>query len=135
MRAAGFLALTAAFALASWLGWWTVPVLGLVWGALHARPAAKPPQVARPLRSAAFAALLGWGVWLLYDLGAGQGGLGRLGWRVAGSLGLPLGGLVAATLLFPALLAWSAAALGGRLVSYLPSRPNRRPPEPGGSRP
>ena len=114
MQAAAFLALTAAFALAGWLGWWTVPVLSFVWGLVR-------PAVPHPIRWAVLAALLAWVFWLLVDTLAGPG-LGRIGGRLAGILHLPLPLLVAATLLLPVLLAWSATAIGCRLARVLPAR-------------
>jgi hypothetical protein len=100
----GFLALVAAFALALWLGWWTVPAVAALWGLLR-------PAVWRPILSAALAATLGTGFWLLVDGLAGSGAVTRLGSRLAGVLHLPFALLLLLTLLFPTLLAWSAAAL------------------------
>ena len=132
MAALGLLPLAAAFTLASWLGWWTVPVLGLIWGWLNPDPlrvgsrAAEPPSrpvVKPPSRRAALpatlAALAGWALWLGIDGLAGAGGLGRLGPRLAGVVGQPLPLLVAVTLLFPALLAGTAAAVGSRLAGLV----------------
>lgn len=100
----GFLALVAAFTLALWLGWWTVPAVAALWGLLR-------PATWRPILSAALAAALGTVLWLLVDGLAGSGALTRLGSRLAGVLHLPFALLLLLTLLFPAILAWSAAAL------------------------
>ena len=103
-RVAGFLALVAAFTLASWLGWWAVPLVALLWGALR-------PGVPRPALGAALAAALGWGCWLLFDAGSDGAALARLGQRLGAVIQLPLPLLLLLTLLLPALLAGSAAAL------------------------
>ena len=104
-RRAAFVLLVAAFALAAWLGWWSVPAVAFGWGLLR-------PAVRRPILSAALAAALGWAVWLLVDLFADAAALGRLGGRLGAVLPLPFAGLLVLTLLFPALLGWSAAAVG-----------------------
>ena len=98
--------------------------MAALWGFLR-------PPVTRPIGFAALAAPLGWGGWLLYDLAADQAGFSRLGGRLADTMHLPLVGLLAVTLLLPALLAWSAAAIGCRLASFLsrsapPSSPAAR---------
>ncbi len=120
MRAAGFLALMAAMALAAWLGWWTLPAVGLLWGLLR-------PGVAHPVLWASVAAVGAWGFWLGVNLIAGQGGLGRIGERLAAILGVPLPGLLAGTLLLAALLAGSAAAVGYQMAGWM-RRPPARPP-------
>jgi hypothetical protein len=58
--------------------------------------------------SVALAAALGWLVLLVFDVLAG---IARLGSLLAGIMGLPAPALFAVTLLFPALLAWSAASV------------------------
>ena len=123
-RAAAFLALLLAFALASWLGWWTVPLLGFVWGLINPATGADPHRgwLGRPVTAAALAAMIGWAGWLAVDWVAGQGGLGRLGGRLAGALSVPPPGLFLATLLFPALLAGCAAAIGRGIAGYLARR-------------
>jgi hypothetical protein len=107
----GFLALLAAFLLACWLGWWTIPLVAALWGVLR-------PAVWRPILSAALAAALAWGLWLLVDLLADPHAFSRLGTRLGAVLPLPLPGLLLLTLLFPALLAWSAAALACGLATF-----------------
>jgi len=116
MRSAlGFLALAAAFALASWLGWWAVPAVAALWGLLR-------PGTWRPMLSAALAASLGWGFWLVLDATQGHGGLGRLGTRVGHVMHAPFPALLLGTLLFAGLLAWSAAALSCGLANLLVPR-------------
>ena len=115
-----FLLLAAAFALASWLGWWTVPVVAAVWGGLR-------PGLRRPILSAALAAALGWGAWLLADLLRDPAAFARLGPRLGSVMQIPSPFLLLITLLFPALLAWSAAALTCGLAGLLdPQRGDSR---------
>lgn len=95
--------LTFAFALATVsLSWWSVPVLGAVWGALG-------PRSSRRALTAAIAAGLGWA--LLLSWAATQGPVGELAARVGPVFGLPLLGFVGLTLVFPMLLAWSAGTV------------------------
>ena len=107
-----FLALAAAFALAAWLGWWALPAVAALWGALR-------PAVWRPMLSAALAAAAGWGGWLLLDAVQGHGALGRLGGRLGAVMQVPYPLLLLLTLLFAALLAWSAASLACGLANLL----------------
>jgi hypothetical protein len=107
-----FLALVAAFALASWLAWWAVPLVAALWGLLR-------PAVWRPILSAALAAALGWGCWLLLDALSDPSALARLGQRLGAVMQLPFPLLLLLTLLFPALLAWSASALACGLAGLL----------------
>lgn len=112
-RGLSFLLLAAAFFLATWLGWWAVPLVGLVWGWLR-------PAVPRPLLTALLAALLAWAGWLLVDLLSDSSAFARLGSRLGGVFPLPPAALLALTLLLAGLLAWTAAAVGrwlGRLAS------------------
>ena len=97
------LLLAAAFALATAaFGWWTVPLIAVVWGAL-----------ARALRGAsliaAIAAAAAWGALLLW--GAVHGPVRALAVELAGVMHVPAVALVAATLAFPAVLAWSGTAV------------------------
>ncbi|HEV8600465.1 MAG TPA: hypothetical protein VGQ69_13990 [Gemmatimonadales bacterium] len=110
-----FLLLVAAFAVAAPLGWWTVPLVAGLWGALR-------PGFPRPILAAALAALLGWSVWLGIDLGIAPDALTRIGARAADILQLPSTLFLLLTLLFPALLAWSAAAVACRLANLLVPR-------------
>ena len=94
--------LAEAFAVATYaLGWWTVPVIAAAW-ALISRDKRAP-------RFTALCAMGGWGTLLLLD--AAKGPVGNMAVRLGGVMGVPAAGLYAITLLFPALLAWCAAAL------------------------
>jgi len=108
----GFVALALAFALAAWLGWWALPAVAALWGALR-------PGVWRPMLSAALAAMAGWGGWLALDALQGHGALKRLGNLLAPVMHAPYPLLLLLTLLFAGLLAWSAAALACGLVNLL----------------
>ena len=102
-----------AVAAGTWLtGWWAVPLIAVVAGALACAPL---------LVAAASAAA--WLVLLLVD--AATGSVGRLAGLLGGIMGLPAAALFAATLVFPALLGWSAASLGNAARSL---RATSRPP-------
>ncbi len=97
------LALLTVFGLATVLaGWWTVPVVAAVWA--FARPSARQPGVtAGIVAAAAWAALL---------LGTGSGAaLGPLTRVLSSAMGTPVVVVIAVTLIFPAILAASAASL------------------------
>jgi hypothetical protein len=107
-QAAAFLVLTLAFAAASLLGWWAIPATAALWGIL--RPIAR-----RPALLAAAAAALAWSVWLLMDGLSTRGDFSGLATRLAGIFSLPAPALIAVTVLFAAILAGSAAYLGGAI--------------------
>jgi len=111
-KAVKFLLLTEAFAVVTYaVGWWGVPVLALICGL------AVDPK-ARALRFVALCAPAGWASLLLLD--AARGPLGELARRFAGVMGLPPLVLILITLLFPALLAWSAASIGVAIRRMIP---------------
>ena len=118
MRVVTFLLLAVAIAGATaFVGWWTVAVVGGAWGLLAGWRGRGRGEALLAAASAAFA----WAVLLAVDAAGGQlGGLGRTFGAIAG---LPPAVFFALTLAFPALLAWSAAALAG---SVWPRR-DRRP--------
>lgn len=106
--------LTLAFVLGTWVGWWTVPVIALLWSLL---PPVRPAVLATALTAAG-----AWALWLGLDMVAGGGGLGRLTTRLAGVMHLSSPLLILATLLFPALLAGCAASVGGGFAAALSAR-------------
>ena len=114
-RRLSFLALVGAFALAARFGWWAVPVVAALWGAML-------PRVSAPAGTAALAAASAWGVWLLLDWGTDQNAFASLAGRLGGVMNLPPVVLILITLLLAALLAWSAAALAGATVQSLAKR-------------
>ena len=79
-------------------GWWTVPLIALVWTRVFPHAAAR---IAGAGAALAWGALIGWTAW--------QAPVLLLARRVSGVLLLPSWGLIALTLLFPALLAAAAA--------------------------
>lgn len=99
--------LAAAFAIATVaLGWWTVPVLGAAWGL-----AAGSDR--RTMLTAGVCAALGWGALLaLFALGAP---IGDVASKVGAIMKVGGIGLIAVTLVFPALLAASAAGVTSAL--------------------
>jgi hypothetical protein len=115
MRTLSVLVLAVVLAVATvFLGWWAVPVVGFLWGLLTAR------LLRWPAGAAALAAMLAWAALLGMDaMGGRLAGLGTLFGSIAK---LPPGVFFALSLVFPALLAWSAAALGADLRGGRPAR-------------
>jgi len=98
------LAAAAATALLTWsVGWWAVVPVALAAGAL-------PPRWRLTPGAMALGGTLGWGTLLLFQLLHPASGALLAG--VAGVFQLPGTALVIVTLLYAALLAWSAAVLG-----------------------
>ncbi len=98
-----FVLLTEAFAVVTFaVGWWGVPVLAFIWGLAEGS--------ARSTRFSAVCAAAGWGSLLLLD--AARGPVGVVATRFGGAMGLPSFALIAITLIFPALLAWSGSTVG-----------------------
>jgi hypothetical protein len=114
-RAGAFLLLIFAFAAASWIGWWMVPAAALLWGAL------RPPK-RRPAAAAALAAGIAAVMWLTMNAVIGGGSFSLLNARLAELLPVPVAALLAASVLIPALLAWSATAMGSALRPDPPDR-------------
>ena len=109
-------ALAAALALGTWLaGWWAVPAIAALYGLLAGARARSGVE-------AAVAAAFAWGGLLLAFRLAGFP-IGALAGRLAGVVQLPEPALYAAVVLLPALLAGSAAALGGALRRHYVSAP------------
>ena len=98
-------------ALLTWsLGWWGVVVAALVAGVVLWRRRGAAWLVA-------LAAMVGWSALIAVDMLGGR--FSTLAASIAGVMGLPVPVLLVVTLLFGALLAWSAAVLGteaGRLA-------------------
>lgn len=89
------------------VGWWTVPIIALVWGGLA-------PSRMRAGVSAAVAAVLSWA--LLLGWMATQGSVVSVAGRVGAIYGVPGIAFFAITLAFVALLAGSAALVAGALT-------------------
>jgi hypothetical protein len=105
-----FLLLTEAFAVTTYaFGWWAVPLLGFSWAAfVHTR---------RPILFATICAASAWAAMLLND--AARGPVTAVGDRFGGILGIPSIALIAITILFAALLAWSASCVGSSVRKAL----------------
>jgi hypothetical protein len=103
MRQAARVALLAlAFGLGTWgLGWWTVPVIAVVWGAIA-------PRGDAPGRTAALAAALAWAA--LLGRTALLGPLGPLAAKVGAVFSLPGPVLLLIAIVFAATLAGAGAA-------------------------
>lgn len=104
------LVLTIGFAGATLIvGWWGIPVLAGAWGVWTR---GRPPARVRAASASAVSAALAWSLLLAWT--AVRGPLPQLVATLGGVLGFPGILLVAATLAFGALLAWSATALVDR---------------------
>src|SRR5260221_12307602 len=97
-----FLLLSEAFAVATYaVGWWAIPLVALVCGLVM------NPE-GRPIYYSTICAAAGWLSLLLLD--AARGPLGEVASRFGGVVGFPPAALIVTTLIFPALLAWSASS-------------------------
>ena len=99
------------FAVATYaLGWWTVPLIAAAWGFVSRDENVAPYT--------ALCAMAGWATLLLLD--AAKGPVANMAARLGGVMGIPSVLLYVLTLLFPALLAWSAAKLSAGLFLRRP---------------
>ena len=116
-----FLLLTEAFAVTTYaFGWWAVPLLAFAWAAfVHTR---------RPVFFATICAASGWASMLLLD--AARGPVNTVGERFGGILGVPSLALIAITILFATLLAWSASVVGAAVRKSLFHKAVERAREP-----
>lgn len=97
----GLLSLAVALATAV-LGWWSVPVLGAVWGGIAGR-------TTRPALTASASAGIGWILLLLWT--ATQGPVWDLAQKIGGVMSLPGWMFAVITIGFPMLLAGLAAGV------------------------
>lgn len=101
-----YLLLAEAFAVVTYAaGWWSVPVLGGLWAMFSGERHAA--------RNAALCAAAGWASLLLLD--AVRGPVGTMASQLGAVMRIPAVALYLVTLLFAALLAWSAAELVPRV--------------------
>lgn len=104
--------LSAAFAAATFtFGWWGVPVIAAAW-AVVAR------DIPSAARDAALGGLVGWAA--LLHFASAHGPVWTLAQQLGGVMKVPSAVLVLVTLLFPALVAWSAAGTVRVLTSRRP---------------
>ena len=110
-----FLAVAAGVATLTWLlGWWGVVVAGLIAGVLLRQRNGAAWLVA-------LAAMAGWSALIVVDMLGGR--FSTLAASIANVMRVPAPALLVVTLLFGALLAWSAAVVGseaGRLARATP---------------
>ena len=98
----------------TWIvGWWGVALGALILGLVFRDEGGRAWRVA-------LVAAEGWALLLVID--ASVGPIGRVATTLAGTMSIPAPALLLATLLFPALLAWSAAATAAELGRALTSR-------------
>jgi hypothetical protein len=97
-------------------GWWTVPAVALVFGAMVG-PGARAGWIAGNAAGLAWAALLGWT--------STQGPMGSLARMLGAVMGVPGPLLLAVTVLFAALLAASAGVVGASLRGLTSKRAAR----------
>ena len=84
------------------LGWWAVPVLGLIYGIWRG--------AGRAVAVAGGSAFGGWSLLMAWNWTAGP--VWELSESLGAVMGLPGGALMLATALFPAMLASTAASVG-----------------------
>ena len=107
--------LALAFGLGTYaFGWWAVPVVALAWGAMSG-------PVRRVAVRAGVAAALAWALLLLAPGLMGDPVI-SFGRKLAGAMQVPVWALWVVELVFPFLVAWSAALLGSALRGAPPAR-------------
>lgn len=94
------------------LGWWGVAVAALILGFVFRDEGGRAWRVA-------LGAIEGWAMLLLIDVVGGP--LGRVATTVGGAMRIPGPALLVATLLFPALIGWSGAAMAAEICRALRS--------------
>jgi hypothetical protein len=94
-------------------GWWGVALGSLVIGMVYWERRAIA-------RIATLAAVVAWSALLVADALGGR--FGALASSISGVLRIPSVGLIATTLVFAALLAWSAAVIGSELARLATAR-------------
>lgn len=105
-----FLLLTEAFAVTTFaFGWWAVPLLAFAWAAFV--------DTRRPVMFATICATSAWIAVLLLD--AARGPVDIVAARFGGVLGFPSVALIAVTLIYAALLSWSASFVGAAIRKSL----------------
>jgi hypothetical protein len=91
---------TIAAAVGTWvIGWWAIPIVALSAGLLGCGAG-----------MVAIGSALAW--LLLLGIDAASGEVSRVATTLAGIMGIPPAAILLLTIVFPALLGWSAAALG-----------------------
>ncbi|MDB4891500.1 MAG: hypothetical protein JWL61_3355 [Gemmatimonadetes bacterium] len=101
------------------LGWWGVAVGALILGVVFRSDGGRAWQVA-------LGAFEGWAILLVVDIIFGP--FAVVAKTVGGAMSIPGPALLLVTLLFPALIGWSGAALASEIASGLASRENKVKP-------
>lgn len=119
-----FLLLTEAFAVTTFaFGWWAVPLLAFAWAAFV--------DTRRPVMFATLCATSAWIAVLLLD--AARGPVDIVAARFGGILGFPSVVLIAVTVIYAALLSWSASFVGAAVRMSLfrkAPKPEEQAPAP-----
>jgi hypothetical protein len=106
-RVVKFLLLSELFAVVTFgLGWWSVALAALAWGIFAAR-------ASRPVAWATVCAAAGWAE--LLAISAARDPVGDVAVRLGSVMRVPGFALVAITIAFAALLAWSGATIGATI--------------------
>lgn len=111
--------LVAALAMAglTWtFGWWGVAIGGAIIGYAYRRNGGRAWRVA-------LAAAEGWAILLVLDIASGP--FGSLASTLQAVMSIPSPALLLVTLLFPALIGWSAAAVVAELATLVHTSPTR----------
>lgn len=112
------LVVAVAVAALTWVfGWWGLAVAALVAGIVLQRRSGAPWLIA-------LAAAIAWGALVVVDALGGR--FAALATSIAGVLRVPTAALLVVTLLFGALLAWSAAVVGGEIGRVVSARSTSR---------
>lgn len=101
------------------LGWWGVAVAAVILGVVFRDEGGRAWRVA-------LGATEGWGILLVVDMMLGS--VGDVAKTVGGAMSLPGPALLLVTLLFPALIGWSGAALAAEIASGLARRESKVKP-------
>ncbi len=116
------LLVAASMAGCTWLlGWWGVALVALILGFVYRDENGRAWQVA-------LGASEGWAILLVADMVLGP--LGRVASTLGGAMSIPGPALLLATLLFPALIGWSGAALASEIGRGLWRRMDKVKPLP-----
>ena len=99
-------------ALTWWFGWWGLVITALIAGVVFSRRGGAAWLVA-------LAAVVAWGALVAVNTLGGR--FVSLATAIGGVLRVPAAALLVVTLLFGALLAWSAAVVGGEIGRFVQS--------------
>jgi hypothetical protein len=101
------------------LGWWGAAVGALILGVVFRSEGGRAGRVA-------LGASEGWAILLVIDMMSGP--LAGVATTVGGAMSIPAPSLLLVTLLYPALIGWSGAALASEIASGLARRESKVKP-------